>query len=769
MEFNISKESLEIDGKYFSFRTEDELKNKKYTLYLYVEGDSAGTLFAKFGEAKSETVWERYIRQTGITNPTSQMTHIWESDKGDKEIHALLKNHTSGIGFRWAGNKGDIVNTEEAYIIDSLEGFENLVSEITKAADSTPAARKERTPYGDITKLVDDILKKHETNEKFNLDLCTRWGKTSTMLEIFRRSEYRVCFMCSYIKTVKTSYKTDIDTLVPYENMVMIDPDDFRDDPESCVKHCMKILRDPNKKIMYYIALTGTYDENEEIKEDEESISTFQRRTVNIEEFKKMPSMMVVEEADFGAHCEEQVKKLRDAYKSSDSKLFIATTGTNAEKAESIFESDCYIKRDYMLDVLRSEYRPSKVGLEWNVLNNSGMVKYLGYSEEEMENFVDMTEIVGGHLKNEEWFRQVLRYIYKTDDRPLTRNSRALAKARLVDESAATMIFMPVGYDGHKAMAKLIENTFPGEAIVQVIDGSETTNEEAEQRAKNFVKDEKGKRVFFIATGMANRSFSVPEIKNVILFNDGGSYSSIAQKIARGFTPWNMEHSMNHIIDFRLSCEEDFGLRSYLSGLGQAALDDSTSTEDIIKTLVGISTSTDKLLFNEYFEGEEEPIRNLSDEELDLMMRTTDFEKKMLCKVYGDIQDKLDVPSICGLSEKEDKTKDLFNTNIRGDKKSKKSDPSVNHNKKSDENAKKAKEDLDKKYQHFLFLINHFHAYFDTYEYTENVLKNTFENMSDKRKQLLEETFEIDMNFMEELVNVLIARGADGYFDKVIA
>lgn len=92
-----------------------------------------------------------------------------------------------------------------------------------------------------------------------------------------------------------------------------------------------------------------------------------------------------------------------------------------------------------------------------------------------------------------------------------------------------------------KSLVKIFQNSLGGEYVVELINGDETTNRDAEEKAKKVIsraKREK-KKVVFISKDMGSRSFSVPEIDTVILMFDRGSYATISQKISRGLTPGN--------------------------------------------------------------------------------------------------------------------------------------------------------------------------------------------------------------------------------------
>ena len=139
------------------FINKEELQDRAYTLYAYAYVKS-NQLFIKFGEAKKQSIYDRYHRGTA-TNANNQMIAIWASEKGDKEIHKVLKTAGHALsGFISASY--DELNTEEAYHILSEQGYTNILNLITKEAKANAlTARYYREDYEDIKSLVDFILK----------------------------------------------------------------------------------------------------------------------------------------------------------------------------------------------------------------------------------------------------------------------------------------------------------------------------------------------------------------------------------------------------------------------------------------------------------------------------------------------------------------------------------------------------------------------------------------------------------------------------------
>lgn len=416
------------------------------------------------------------------------------------------------------------------------------------------------------------------------------------------------------------------------------------------------------------------------------------------------------------------------------------------------------IKRDYIMDVLPDTNRENRVAIDWFVLNNSNMVKLMGYSSSEMENFKSMMASDNGNLHEAAWFENFFDF-YLLHNLPInSKENRIYTKDRnLRDNEAATIIFTPNLKETHEALEKLLKNRYTGYDIM-VLNGDETTNANAEERARSLVRDHYNNygnyNVIFISSTMGNRSFSVPEIKNVVLFVDGASEASVTQKIARGLTPWECNHCNCKVVDFRFEYDEPC-LSNYLSGQATDTLS-STATHTSIQQVLDILMASDKLTFNEYFTGGVNPIRKLTKDEVSIMLHSSTYTRERALKIiYSDIEN-ISFPVRCNLNEEFDLGV-LVNNNIKGDGNKK---VIVKTNSKT---TKAQKKDIEKdsRIQHLLFLLNHFAA-FVSCKYNSNLLENEFRNnMPETRKMALENKYGIDMNTMAQIAEMLISNSVN--------
>lgn len=177
---------MKVFGREYKIISEKDQKDKANTLYLYIENID-GVIYAKFGEAFKQTVWERYDA-TGYTQHSKQIK-VWKSSVGDKPIHRLLRSM-----FTWAGNKSENpLNTNEAYIIKSSDELDRMIETITDIVKNQKIGpdffrnRCENLTYSprsyqqDIINKAQNVL---SVKDRVLVNLSTRGGKSFVSLNI---------------------------------------------------------------------------------------------------------------------------------------------------------------------------------------------------------------------------------------------------------------------------------------------------------------------------------------------------------------------------------------------------------------------------------------------------------------------------------------------------------------------------------------------------------------------------------------------------------
>ena len=350
-----NKNGLYIDDEFIiGFKPFEQCNDSKLNIYAYVDYSSTNELDIKVGWAKNG-VYKRYPSQDKCP-PWQRVIGLWHVDSetvADFFIHKILqeksKIYVKDKFYHWdeeAANRAEGKDSTELYVAESIEGIHKLLDDISECTDFKNV-RSTKKLYKDIRDLIIEIKEMDERNNI--LYLCTRWGKTNTILELAKMhnmvDNVRITLMCAYVGTVKNSYQYNCITTTNYENILFIDPDKFDTEEELYKTMVAHLTADPKNHIMFYIALTG------------DEMSVFKRRTSVLEHFEKVKKQLVIEEADYGSHCENQLKKIRKLWKMNVSYNYI-TTGTGWDKVKKISDELGNVKlykREYLKDVLGSK------------------------------------------------------------------------------------------------------------------------------------------------------------------------------------------------------------------------------------------------------------------------------------------------------------------------------------------------------------------------------------------------------------------------------
>lgn len=775
----LGQEGLYGKNVCYPFFNEDEIEKEASNGYniIYLTpaiSPKTGKIHVKIGGTK-KSIDDRY--HSGNTN-IKRMILKWETTLWDKPIiNYLKKREKNNIGFHWVDPKESLWGSHcrESFEIDNdeegLKNFINIINE--KIGYDGQHQSFNREPFKDVLETVDEVI--HDDEKYVILDFCARYCKTSFTCELVRRNadKCRIAIMCSYVGTVRRSYQDD--ELGPnerYKTIKFVNPDDYENKKDARLDMKAWLDADPKNQIIYYIAMTGSNND------EEENASTFTRRTKALLAFRKLPSFCFVEEADFGSHCFKQAKKIRALIDKMNCKKFYGMTGTNADRIFKIFPSENFkiYNRDYFIHVLQRE---NAVKIIYNVLNNSIMAKFCGGNV--MENWSDMLKLnEDGTLKEEAYLKKLFRFIFEQDfnddglSNEFIRELKKKAKG-LLDDRFATEIFTVPEKKVHAALKDLLERTLgTNRYLIRIINGDETTNSDGEQMARDAIKDANGRKVIFICGNMCTRSFSVGMIKNVILMFNEGCYATTSQKIARALTPLaGAEYA--HIIDFRMTYNGykfESHFESYLGELAALAIQrrfgDSANEAEYITTML----SSGKIIFDEYFAEGFIPFKELSKDEIMAMARgARNFnEKKALLVLEQNFNTgKIAIPKICklentGVSFNEQ----MGNENVKGDqdRKMKIHGSAVNDdNANEDDDETSASNELtpyEMIMRHMQFFTSKSNIFIsDQHKYEKDKLYNEFMNMSTERKKAYEDRFGIDMNTMKDIVKAWYDDGVD--------
>lgn len=341
-----------IDDKLVIPYLSAEKIKEHHNLYIYVEIiDNGNIILLKFGKAKI-SIYERYNRGQGANKEYNRCIWVGDSDKGDEYGHKILQNIAAGKDstYVWYPINHSDENYKMLNGVDSVKEFIKDVENIYK----TKCNKEKQSLYKDI---FDFVVNTYPIRKKYNiLNLCPRWGKTRTNLSFAQIHNYdgqRVSIITSYVGTVRNSYIKDIETLENYKYIKFIDLSDINSkNIKTKIKEINNWLNENEEHhVILYLALTGTKE-------------CYNERIKLIKRLKQYKKVLFIEEADFGAHCDNkneddfsQLMKTKQLIKNDNIDNVYITTGTGFSKLEKFIpnneKDDCAtFKMDYIFDIL---------------------------------------------------------------------------------------------------------------------------------------------------------------------------------------------------------------------------------------------------------------------------------------------------------------------------------------------------------------------------------------------------------------------------------
>lgn len=779
------------DGKILNeFISEDVLKKTKGHYLGVVRVDERGRLILKYGYT-SINVYDRYSNVTTARDMTERMIKVWETNISDKEtINALRKaSRYPNSGYKTYEEVYGI-KEKEMFVIEDVYGFFNFnkIIEKTHKKQDINSGYESRKPifiYDSVKKTIGEIESLRE--EGYNVvyaDLCARFGKTPFSVELFKRSDERIMVLTSYVGTVCASYEELVNNHKSNEHIMILDADKCKNMYDAIESH---LTKSAYNKVIVYVQLTG---------DNSETIDLFKYRVNDVlNHCKEYGSMLIIEEADFGSKRSNQIKKLKYFCKKACPSFILVETGTNIESTYDIFQNSdgykCYksLRKNYIIDVLGDNSRENVVKIKYRRLCNYNLLKNVkGYTPQEMENFMQYFSLnENGSLKGESYLEQLILFLfnpYKFANNLYDKDIRRfICDNKLINDKFATAIFVPEkGIKKHgDAFVKLVKSVVGDEYEVCLINGDVTTNKDAEEMAKNVIEtnwDKKNNnKVIFIMGSMASRSWSVEEVKNIVLMFDGSGEATLIQKISRGFTPVRKDHNTKlqdndicNIIDLRLSDVHEGHLSEFISGVARSSIRPDMEELEVMEILC----DPNKIQFYEYFGSESTyPIEQISENDLYKIFRTKEYVRYKTLSYFT-----LDV--LNHISNPKDKYKGADSesptggelgyaiNNVRGDgdkNKRKRKDEDPNNINKDDNKIPsipnhKTPEDVafDRKMQHIYFLLNNIRL-FNTWKYDgcDDWVYREFEDIknNDDIKKQISERWNVDMDTIIDSVDAL--------------
>ena len=283
--------------------------------------------------------------------------------------------------------------------------------------------------------------------------------------------------------------------------------------------------------------------------------------------------------------------------------------------------------------------RPPLTKLYYKRLNNRVWYDLKIFKKEEFESFNTLLETKDNgefiHAVEVENFVRILfnKYDYSTLYAILPREQRNKIQkvqeifSTLINPNYATVIFCKK--NTHSAMKKLLDKIG---ITAQIVNGDYTTNLACEARTKSFIHSEHNKGntqdLSILMDNMGNRSYSVSEIKNLILMIDDCCFASLMQKLGRGLTP-NKTIDYCNVIDFRTKKTLEGHLYTFVTGhIDDKINNGKTEISNERKHLL-----VEQITLQDYFNNgifDDCPIVKLSEQEIQHLIEQNNYAKKVL-------------------------------------------------------------------------------------------------------------------------------------------
>lgn len=179
-------------------------------------------------------------------------------------------------------------------------------------------------------------------------ELCARFGKTIWAGSIIRERNAPITVIASYVLTVFTSFNVDLSSFDQFKHFVHIEASD----PDWFEK--VEQARSEGLQVVVYLSMCGGGGKKgaEEGSRRDERI----RKIYSLND----PVLLIIDEADFGVHRENQAGPLQAVQRDGDTVVLM--TGTNADRAASGWAVDHHMSVTYPELLMMKAQAEEKIG-----------------------------------------------------------------------------------------------------------------------------------------------------------------------------------------------------------------------------------------------------------------------------------------------------------------------------------------------------------------------------------------------------------------------
>jgi hypothetical protein len=260
------------------------------------------------------------VRKDKFDEQTVIVDAIWDVSKWAAEVGRNRKGGhmddfiRSHIGFR----KG---TTGEVHSIDAVDMAFKVNELLKKQNQPLIPAGLSQNQYTAVENVLAATAKGKRT---IVAELCARFGKTIWSGAVVRETAAPLTIIASYVLTSFASFKKDLSTFEQFRDFVLVDTvdPDWKDRVQNAINSGLQA-------VVFLSMCTGS--------RRQDKIDFLFVQPVN--------KLMIIDEADFGVHQSKQSTPLIEARGEDD--VVILMTGTNGDKAASIWPVDHYLSVTY--------------------------------------------------------------------------------------------------------------------------------------------------------------------------------------------------------------------------------------------------------------------------------------------------------------------------------------------------------------------------------------------------------------------------------------
>ena len=526
------------------------MKTNHMMVYAWEDQDSKGEV--KFGDhfVENQTVEEAiqdtfgYIRGSlgrqkyKFDEGRIKVLRVWNVSEYAKTVGRFKKHSHMDDVIRDKALINRVSKRSEFHRMNADDVVNRVAKHLAKIGGSLPDAALS-TMQHEMAVEVGNLIE--EGKRTILAELCARFGKTIWSGAVAVEQQTPITIVVSYVKTVFSSFENDLLEFSQFADHVHVDSQD----PEYQSKIEQAIW--DGKKVIVYLSMCASPKRQERI----DWLFDW-----------PMQRLVIIDEADFGVHRQNQSEPLINARDPND--IVLLMTGTNSDRAVSEWKVDSMLSVTYpelLLQKANSKPKPSQLtnfkinpdrdllapNVEFYQMGLKGPVEYALANGEFEDELPSWSKFVANPLKAKGFFTQTLQALFlgqhAHDDLNVDLQTMNLEPSK----SRVAMMFMPgnTRTESLQMIEAIAAQSLPGFKVVNVSGGGKTpsgksiSNRNAEQMVKEIVYNAKQEQssVLIIAAQMAQRSFSIPEITELYLAYDAGDQGATIQKMSRTLTP----------------------------------------------------------------------------------------------------------------------------------------------------------------------------------------------------------------------------------------